>query len=503
MPSVRRRLTFLLATGFVALTAVAGLWVDRAVAAHATGELDAALATKARAFAALTENERGRIELDYTPTTMPEYEREDRPEYFQFWLDDGTVLLRSRRLAPAHDLPRASAQAASPAFLDARLPDRRAGRVAVLAFTPHAAAPGEGTPDAPDGETIGEAPAVRGVVVAVARDREALDAMLASIRTTLLGVGIAVVLVGVLLLWWALAAGFRPIDEIAAEVGRLDAGRPGQRVEARGAPREVAPVVAQLNSLLARLDEAMGRERRFTGNVAHELRTPIAELRSIAAVGTRWPGDEAAVEQFFRDVDVVAGRMEGLVADLLLLARCQGGAEPAERRPVALREAVETAWAGESTRAQGRDVPFTLDVPEGLRIEADPGKLEIVLRNLLSNAAVHGTPGSEVRCVARRRGGRVRLEISNEAEPLSAADLSRLTDPFWRKDAARASDAHAGLGLAIAAALTSLLRIDLAFEQAPGGTFTVRLEGDAPAADSAPGGAPDPADRATLPLSRS
>ncbi|HVG92933.1 MAG TPA: HAMP domain-containing sensor histidine kinase, partial [Planctomycetota bacterium] len=256
-------------------------------------------------------------------------------------------------------------------------------------------------------------------------------------------------------------------------------------------------------SLLARLDEAMGRERRFTGNVAHELRTPIAELRSIAAVGTRWPGDEAAVEQFFRDVDVVAGRMEGLVADLLLLARCQGGAEPAERRPVALREAVETAWAGESTRARGREAPFTLDVPEDLRIEADPGKLAIVLRNLLSNAAVHGTPGCEVRCVARRRGGRVRLEISNEAEPLSAQDLSRLTDPFWRKDAARASDAHAGLGLAIAAALTSLLRIDLAFEQAPGGTFTVRLEGDAPAADSAPGGAPDPADRATLPLSRS
>ncbi len=124
-------------------------------------------------------------------------------------------------------------------------------------------------------------------------------------------------------------------EGLRAQVRSLDADSLHTRVALVETPREVAPIVDQLNGLLDRLDDSFARERRFTGNVAHELRTPIAELRTLAEVGKKWPEDTASVVGFFEDVNDVAGRMETVIADLLLLARCEAGVERVERTPTA------------------------------------------------------------------------------------------------------------------------------------------------------------------------
>ena len=112
MKSVRRRLLVLLTVGFAVLIVGAAVAFAAVARGGVVDEFDAGLSTRARTIEALTESEKGRIELDYTPTTMPEFEREDRPDYFQIWLDDGPSLYRTRRLTV--DLPRSVSPSGTP-----------------------------------------------------------------------------------------------------------------------------------------------------------------------------------------------------------------------------------------------------------------------------------------------------------------------------------------------------------------------------------------------------
>jgi signal transduction histidine kinase len=482
--SVRRRLTIVLAAGTALVVLGAGLVLDRALRAQVTGEFDAALLARARALVALTEEEAGRIELDYVPETMPEFEREEAPDLFQFRLDDGRTLLRSRRLEG--DLPRLGPPG-EPGARDATLPGGRAVRVVEIAFVPRRGVPGNEAGEAPPAE--GDA-ARRGVLLAVARGRESLDPLLSRMRLAVLGVGALAALLAAVLVSGALAAGFRPIERVASQVRRIDAEGLGARVATDGVPAELVPVVLQVNALLARLDEAFERERRFTGHVAHELRTPIAELASLASVASRWPGDEASTARFFDDVGQVARGMERVVAHLLLLARCQAGAETARTEPTRLRDALASAWASLPSAARAAVPAPRLDVPDDLFLETDADKLAIVLGNVLGNALAHGRPGAEVRVTASRVGARFRLDVENAAAPLDAGDLDRVAEPFWRKDAARSPGEHAGLGLALVSALTALLGIEVRFEQDADGTFRVRLEGPALPGDRRPATSP-------------
>jgi signal transduction histidine kinase len=470
-----------LAAGFTVLIIGTGLYVASVASERVTGEFDAALLAKARALVALTEDEGGDVELDYTPKHMPEYERSERPEYFQFWLADGTMLLRSRRLT--EDLPRADPEALleEPPIRDVQLPDGRAGRLVELTFVPGGSEDIGDEPDEDEAAAATSQPSFEPVtlVLVVARGREHLDQTLANMQLAIFGVGGIAILIAVLLVWRALALGFRPIESIASQVEQLDADSLSSRVKLPQTPREVAPVVEQLNALLERLDTSFERERRFADNVAHELRTPIAELRSLAAVGAKWPEDKASVAAFFEDVNDIAGRMEGVIADLLLLARCQAGVEQVVSSPTSLKKVITSTWSKLAPSASGTGLRFRMELPEDVVVASDPGKLGIVFANVLGNAVSYALPNSEIRCVGTRAGSKFQVDITNIADPLSSADLENLTEPFWRKDEARSSAEHAGLGLSLVSALARLLCLDVRFDQDRDGTFRVGLEGSA------------------------
>ena len=480
MHSVRNRLLLVLTLGFAVLLVVAGILFERVVNERVTDEFDAALLAKAQTIASLTEQEGVNIMLDYEDGTMPEFERDEEPEYFEIYLDTGLSITRSARIGKdqhlAHDAP-----ASTPVYRDTTLPDGRAGRTVQLTFQPEVSDDAEeesGAPAIGDQTPLKAPDAARyTLLLVVGRGRGHLDELLAHVRLAFFGVGGLAIALGVLLVWRAVATGFRPLDAIVTQVQGLDAEHLSRRVHLPRAPRELAPIVHQLNALLDRLGGSFERERRFTGNVAHELRTPIAELRALAEVGAKWPDDQQSVVQFFGDVHDVAGRMEGLVSDLLLLARCQSGVEPVTRSMIDLHDVVATTWSHLRQALPGDAPEFTLECERDVVVESDASKLEIILSNLIGNAVQYARPGTRIRCIGARTGARFRLEISNQAEPLAKDDLEKLTEPFWRKDEARSSSDHVGLGLSVVAALADLLDLGVSFEQDRDGLFHARVEG--------------------------
>ncbi|MDH3601506.1 MAG: ATP-binding protein, partial [Candidatus Tectomicrobia bacterium] len=225
--------------------------------------------------------------------------------------------------------------------------------------------------------------------------------------------------------------------------------------------QELMPVVQQLNAMFRRLDAAFARERQFSNDVAHELRTPLAELRMLTEVGGRWPDDQKAVIQYFADAHAICEQMEGVVFSLLTLTRCERGVQPVQRTPLNLLELIETTWLSVERTAAEKSHDFECDVSPEIVVHSDRDILLMLLRNLLENAVFHSPANSTICCIATQDGATLRLTISNPAADLSSEDMPHLFERFWRKDVARSDGSHAGLGLAVVKAFSDLLGLDV------------------------------------------
>lgn len=473
MRSIRRRLVVSLLVGSGLLVLAAGLGASVIVTRHLRNEFDQALVAKARALVTLTGQHQGEVEIDFADELMPEFEAREQPEYFQLRLADGTLLERSHSLGE-RDLPRSTGLSSAPVYRDLQLPDGRPGRLVEIAFVPQTEE-GESEaaldPAAPPGR-------LRSAVLSVARGRERLEALIRWLYTAGLGTT-ALLLAGIAaLVHGTVRRELAPLEEIGRQVQALDAERLDSRVAIQPPVRELSPVVEQLNGLLARLEAAFERERRFSSDVAHELRTPVAELRSLADVGARWPEDRDAVQAFFEDARNIARQMERTVATLLSLARCEGGIEGIEHSTFIISDLIHETWAPLAAEAAARDLRFDLEAPAA-PIASDREKLRLILFNLLSNAVTHSPAGSGISCTARTENGRLEITVANPAPQMTAADLPFLFERFWRKDAARSNSRHAGLGLSLARSFATLLGFDLTAHLLPDRQLALRLAGPA------------------------
>jgi signal transduction histidine kinase len=294
----------------------------------------------------------------------------------------------------------------------------------------------------------------------VAQDRADLDAFLASLHLTL-ALGVLGLLAGIAVLVKAvLALGLRPLDDLARRLEAMDAGSLGDPVVIADVPAELIPTVDHLNGLLARLGQSFERERTFSANLAHEMRTPLAELRTITEVALKWPDDPASSAGALDEIRGIGLRMETVVVNLLALARCEEGRQTVHTSRVSLRDLAAECWSAVAAEAEARKITFTPQIPDRITLVTDREKLALMLSNLFSNAVSHGTPGGTVTCSAALSGsdgGEIALRVANPTAQLTDADLPRIFDRFWRKDSARSDGRHAGLGLSLVAALCDLL----------------------------------------------
>jgi signal transduction histidine kinase len=240
--------------------------------------------------------------------------------------------------------------------------------------------------------------------------------------------------------WVATRAALRPVERLRSAASELPAG---ERLPVPVARDELRLLAEEINRLLARRDDAVARMQAFTGDAAHELRSPVAAIRTQAEVAVAHPDPELA-DETLRAVAVEAERLTVLLSDLLALARADAGRRT-DPRPVDL------AAAARSALLRAGDGPPALDLvaPAPAHVAAGPAEVDLVLDNLLGNARRHAR--SVVRIGVLPAGRWVRLVVEDDGPGIPPADRDRVFDRFVRLEPE--AGGGAGLGLALVAAL--------------------------------------------------
>jgi signal transduction histidine kinase len=282
-----------------------------------------------------------------------------------------------------------------------------------------------------------------GGVILVGRSLDDVaEARRAVIVALLVGVPLVVLAVGALT-WVLVSRALAPIDAMRAEADRISASEMDRRLPETGADDEVGRLARTLNRMLARLEGAQRRQRRFVSDASHELRSPIASIRQHAEVATT--GASADARALAETVLPEIERLGSLVDDLLLLARLD------EEGPIrAVEVDVDDLVLAEAARLRSR-TSLTIDttgVGAGRGV-GNPAQLERVIRNLADNAARHAT--STVALSVGSSDGQVVATIDDDGPGIPEGDRARALERFERLDEGRGRGAGGtGLGLAIA-----------------------------------------------------
>jgi len=452
-----------LATG--AILASLGLVLYASMRAALIREFDASCLVQARALGAMAEWKRDHLKFD-GDAQMPQFARPDKPEYFELRADSGAMVARSVSLGDevlTMHTP-AAAALAQPAYEDVSLPDGRRGRGIALRFTPQS----ENDDDEND---RGPAAPAQGAVVLFAKGTGALDATLGRLRQLLAAAFGAAILVAGAVLSGVVTSAMKPLRLLANQIASIRAESLSLRIASDEVPVELQPVVDRLNDLLARLDSAFVRERAFTADVAHELRTPVAGLHTTLEVCRSRPRTAADYEEAIDKCLKMSGGIGSMIRTLLLLGRADAGQLAAERSAVDFASLLEECWASFASRAAEKSVRIERDIQSGT-IGTDVGKLAMIVNNLFDNAVSYADSGGAITIAARRIADDLRIEITNTGSGITAAQLPHVTERFWRGDESRsATGLHCGLGLSLCNRLAAVIGGRL-IVTSQGGTFS-------------------------------
>ncbi len=249
---------------------------------------------------------------------------------------------------------------------------------------------------------------------------------------------------------WAVAGRvLAPIGRITGVARDIQATDLTRRISLRGPPDELKELADTFDAMLARLDDAFEGQRRFIQETSHELRNPLAVIRTNLEVALADPhADASELRATAELVQRTAARMSTLVDDLLVYAR--RGAPAHERGPVDLAPLVSEAEEEFRAPAGARRLGLVAVVTPGAVVHGDRIALRRALANLLSNAVRLAPEGSIITLGTGIHEGRAWLSVADEGPGIAAEDRAKVFQRFWRGNQASArEDGRSGLGLAI------------------------------------------------------
>jgi heavy metal sensor kinase len=318
--------------------------------------------------------------------------------------------------------------------------------------------------------------ATANVTVVVGRDTFDLEHTLERIGGLFTLAGALATLTIVLVTVLIINRGLAPIRRLSVQIASIDIQHLATRLDPRGLPSELTPIVSRLNDLLQRLQGAFDRERSFTADAAHELRTPLAGLESALEVCASRRREPEAYQSVVKQCLGVVRSMNGMVEGLLLLARADARQVPRVIEEVSVDELLNDAWRDFEQTAENRGLHVEWKTAADLTLETDRAKLKHIVSNLLDNAVQYADQGGHVRIESDRQNAQARIRISNTGSTVASADADKVFERFWRGDQSRtATGTHCGLGLAVCSRLIQVLGGTIAARSEIGGEFSVEV----------------------------
>lgn len=269
-----------------------------------------------------------------------------------------------------------------------------------------------------------------------------------------LGLPLIVSVVG-LTVWWLTGRALRPVDAIRAQAEEISLVSLGRRVPEPDTADEVGRLARTMNRMLDRLESAAVSQRRFISDASHELKSPVASIRTMLDVARRQPPDD--LEQLLDDLETEDVRLEELVADMLMLARAEESPAGAHLTDVDLDDVVLAVTR--SVKRRGT-VGIDLGGLHPVRLHAPSGAIESLVRNLVDNAVRYAE--ETVWVGVESLDGEAVLTVSDDGPGIPEKDRERIFERFVRLDESRRRESGGtGLGLAVCRAVARSLGGDV------------------------------------------
>jgi heavy metal sensor kinase len=383
--------------------------------------------------------------------------QDDAPDQVRWTVHDGALVDRSANLAPDEGL------SADPP------PERRSWRVLERRLESQSPSPDEHKHAA--------------LVLTVGLPLAPVEATVRALAATLAGLSIALWLAAALAGRWVARRALAPVTRMAQAARVMTPADPAQRLPRPGTGDELDDLQGAFNDLLCRLHEALERQRRFTGDASHQLRTPLATMLGQVEVALRRLRPAEEYREALAQVHAQANHLRQIVEALLFLARadaeaCLDALEVTDT--AAALPALVARWSGHPRAADLR----TVVLAEGpIEVRVQPLLLGQLLDNLVDNAFKYSAAGSPVVVRLRRDGDAVALDVEDTGRGIAAEDLAHIFEPFYRgADSRRRGLPGVGLGLAMVQRIAATLGGTVAVKSSPGAgsCFTLTLPGMPP-----------------------
>lgn len=305
----------------------------------------------------------------------------------------------------------------------------------------------------------------------IVAERDDERAELASTMATLTMLPLFITLPFLLaLLWWLISAGLSPLRQVAQAISeRHPANLSPLNLSIKA--EELAPLVGEINRLMHTLADTIEREKQFTNEAAHELRTPLAVLR-IHSENVMTAEDDASREQALRKMLLALDRSDRLIRQLLTQARIDNQQTP-ELARLDLSALLQSTLANLAPLALKKGQQLSLEGAEHLQVMGQAVLLDLMFGNLIDNALRYTPEGGEIAVVIEVEGNRVRVDVRDSGPGIPTAALSRLCERFYRVNPQQGDGV--GLGMAIVRRIAELHGADLDVHNRPHGGLEVSL----------------------------
>ncbi|MBU2882769.1 HAMP domain-containing histidine kinase [Psychrosphaera sp. B3R10] len=470
MNSIKKKLSRYLSISISILLVSILLATDISVDTWISSEFDRAMTNKASLLETLVEEDEQEVDFDFAGEFMPEFEGKENPEYYQLW-HKNKVFEKSDTLElfEVNELPRLTVNLGGSKFKNITLPDGRQGRMIFTKFLPQI----DSELRKKLGVTRAEfAKTQQPMEFAYALSTEELDYILWYVDIIFILVSLLAVFTIKKIVSVVVDKSLKPIDNFNSQLGEINLNSEQIKVPTDQLPEELLPTASAVNQFIMETHELYKREKRVTSDIAHELKTPIAELLSLSEVAIKFPHEEQITSQLASDVQQISNRLKNIVNGILLLQK-SSTTTALEKSDINLVQLIENTLKRENLN--NREISFIKN-QNGYTVKTNKVALDTILSNLINNAFYYSPDNSPVTVDISEDKDNTVVQISNLCtNGCNEEDLNRFFEPLWQQDSSRTSTQRYGLGLAIVKSYCERLGASISVSLGPDKQITFTL----------------------------